>query len=168
MAARQALDQETYDRLATILGMYDQIGRREQEIQKNAGHRQKVLEQQKTIQGNLASLKDSGEEGSCGRAMPGRWPSKKTGWPSWTAGTRSCARRTIRRDRRSRRRFGSWGNPKAPRRQGGRVRKGCLMRLREPLALGIDFRTGPNVAKGLSEPEASCTRFRNATTSPKF
>jgi hypothetical protein len=59
----RALDQETYDRLAGILKMYDEIGRREQEIQKNAASRQKVLEQQKSIQGNLASLRDSGEEG---------------------------------------------------------------------------------------------------------
>ncbi len=43
--------------------MYEEIGKREQEIQRNAASRQKVLEQQKTIQGNLASLKDSGEEG---------------------------------------------------------------------------------------------------------
>ena len=43
--------------------MYEEIGQREQEIQKNAASRQKLLEQQKTIQGNLASLKDSGEEG---------------------------------------------------------------------------------------------------------
>jgi hypothetical protein len=59
----RALDQATYDRLAGIIGMYEEIGRREQEIQKNGASRQKLLEQQKTIQGNLASLKDSGEEG---------------------------------------------------------------------------------------------------------
>jgi hypothetical protein len=59
----RALDQATYDHLAAILSMYEEIGRREQEVQKNAASRQKVLEQQKTIQGNLASLKDSGEEG---------------------------------------------------------------------------------------------------------
>ena len=59
----RALDQDTYDRLAAILKLYEEIGQREQEIQQNATSRQKVLEQQKTIQGNLASLKDSGEEG---------------------------------------------------------------------------------------------------------
>lgn len=59
----RALNQATYDRLAGILKLYEEIGRREQEIQQNAQARQKVLEQQKTIQGNLASLKDSGEEG---------------------------------------------------------------------------------------------------------
>ncbi len=59
----KALDQATHDRLAAILKLYEEIGRREQEIQKNAAARQKVLEQQKTIQGNLASLKDTGEEG---------------------------------------------------------------------------------------------------------
>ena len=59
----KALDKGTYDRLAGILKLYDEIAAREQEIQKNAASRQKVLEQQKTIQGNLASLRDSGEEG---------------------------------------------------------------------------------------------------------
>ncbi len=59
----KALDKATYDRLAGILKLYDEIAAREQEIQKNAASRQKVLEQQKTIQGNLASLRDSGEEG---------------------------------------------------------------------------------------------------------
>ena len=61
--APRALDKATYDRLAVILKLYEEIGRREQEIQKNAASRQKLLEQQKTIQGNLASLRDSGEEG---------------------------------------------------------------------------------------------------------
>ena len=59
----RALDKDTYSRLAGILKLYDEIAAREQEIQKNAASRQKVLEQQKTIQGNLASLRDSGEEG---------------------------------------------------------------------------------------------------------
>jgi hypothetical protein len=59
----RALDQQTYDRLAGILKLYEEITRREEQIQKNAASRQKVLEQQKTIQGNLASLKDGGEEG---------------------------------------------------------------------------------------------------------
>ncbi len=59
----KALDQGTYDRLAAILRLYEAIGKRGQEIQKNAMTRQKLLEQQKVIQGNLASLKDSGEEG---------------------------------------------------------------------------------------------------------
>jgi hypothetical protein len=59
----RGLDQATYDRLAGILKLYEEISGREQELQKNAQARQKLFEQQKTIQGNLASLKDSGEEG---------------------------------------------------------------------------------------------------------
>lgn len=59
----RALDRATYDKLAGILKLYEEIRQREQEVQQNATARQKVLDQQKTIQGNLASLKDSGEEG---------------------------------------------------------------------------------------------------------
>ncbi len=59
----KALDKNTYNRLAGILKLYDEVGAREQEMKKNAASRQKVLEQQKTIQGNLASLRDTGEEG---------------------------------------------------------------------------------------------------------
>ena len=59
----KALDKGTYNRLAGIRKLYDEIATREQEIQKNAAGRQQVLEQQKTIQGNLSSLRDTGEEG---------------------------------------------------------------------------------------------------------
>ncbi len=59
----KALDKGTYNRLAGILKLYEEIAAREQEIQRNAQSRQQVLEQQKTIQGNLASLRDTGEEG---------------------------------------------------------------------------------------------------------
>lgn len=63
----KALDEATYNRLRDILRLYDEIRGREAEIQVNAGSRQKVLEQQKTIQGNLAALKETGEEGELRR-----------------------------------------------------------------------------------------------------
>jgi len=59
----RALDRGTYNRLASILKLYDEIAAREQEMQRNAAGRQQVLEQQKAIQGNLSSLRDTGEEG---------------------------------------------------------------------------------------------------------
>lgn len=59
----KALDKGTYSRLAGILKLYDEIATNEQAIQRNAADRQQVLEQQKTIQGNLSSLRDTGEEG---------------------------------------------------------------------------------------------------------
>jgi len=59
----RALDRGTYNRLAGILKLYDEIAAREQEMQRNAAGRQQVLEQQKAIQGNLSSLRDTGEEG---------------------------------------------------------------------------------------------------------
>ncbi len=59
----KALDQPTYDRLRAILALLEEVQRRNEETQKHAASRQKVLEQQKTIQGNLAALKDTGEEG---------------------------------------------------------------------------------------------------------
>jgi hypothetical protein len=63
----KALDKPTYERLREILRLYDEIKLREAEVQKNAAARQKVLEQQKTIQGNLAALKETGEEGELRR-----------------------------------------------------------------------------------------------------
>jgi len=59
----KALDKGTYSRLASILKLYEEIAAREQEIQRNSAGRQQVLEQQKAIQGNLSSLRDTGEEG---------------------------------------------------------------------------------------------------------
>ena len=59
----KALDKDTYKGLAGILKLYEEIAAREQEIQRNAAARQQVLEQQKAIQGNLSSLRDTGEEG---------------------------------------------------------------------------------------------------------
>ena len=59
----KALDEPTYHRLREILALLEEIKQREQETEKNAAARQKVLDQQKTIQGNLAALKETGEEG---------------------------------------------------------------------------------------------------------
>ena len=63
----KALDEPTYNRLRDVLRLFDEIRQREAEIQKNATARQKVLDQQKTIQGNLAALKETGEEGELRR-----------------------------------------------------------------------------------------------------
>jgi hypothetical protein len=63
----KALDDATYRELRKLLALIDEIKRREEETEKNAAARQKVLEQQKTIQGNLAALKETGEEGELRR-----------------------------------------------------------------------------------------------------
>jgi hypothetical protein len=63
----KALDEPTYRRLREILALLEEIKQREQETEKNAAARQKVLDQQKTIQGNLAALKETGEEGELRR-----------------------------------------------------------------------------------------------------
>lgn len=59
----KALDQATHDRLRAILKLYDEIAAGEESLRTNAATRQKLLDQQKVIQGNLASLRDTGEEG---------------------------------------------------------------------------------------------------------
>lgn len=59
----KALDQQTYDRLREVLALYDQIAEHEQALKKNDAARQEILGQQKVIQGNLGTLKDTGEEG---------------------------------------------------------------------------------------------------------
>ena len=59
----KALDQQTYNRLREILALYDRIAEHEQALKKNEAARQEILGQQKVIQGNLAALKDTGEEG---------------------------------------------------------------------------------------------------------
>ncbi len=63
----KALDEATYGALRKVLALIDEIKRREEEMGKNAAAREKVLEQQKTIQGNLAALKETGEEGELRR-----------------------------------------------------------------------------------------------------
>jgi hypothetical protein len=63
----KALDEPTYGKLREILVLHEEIGQRNEELQKHAAARQKVLEQQKTIQGNLAALKETGEEGELRR-----------------------------------------------------------------------------------------------------
>jgi hypothetical protein len=63
----KALDEATYGKLRGILALLEEVKSREQAAQKNAASRQKVLEQQKTIQGNLAALKETGEEGELRR-----------------------------------------------------------------------------------------------------
>lgn len=59
----RVLDKPTHDRLRAILKLYDEIAAGEESLRTNAATRQKLLDQQKVIQGNLASLRDTGEEG---------------------------------------------------------------------------------------------------------
>lgn len=59
----KALDQALHDRLRQILALYDRIAEHEKAIAKNEAARQEIFEQQKVIQGNLAALKEGGEEG---------------------------------------------------------------------------------------------------------
>lgn len=59
----KVLDEQLYARLAAILALYDRIAGHEAGIKKNEAARQDIHTQQKVIQGNLAALKDTGEEG---------------------------------------------------------------------------------------------------------
>lgn len=59
----KALDRATFERLRKVLALYDRIGEHEKTLKRNEARRQEIFEQQKAIQGNLASLRESGEEG---------------------------------------------------------------------------------------------------------
>ena len=59
----KVLDDKTFAALQKILALYDQIADLEAKLKKNEATRQEIFAQQKTIQGNLGSLKESGEEG---------------------------------------------------------------------------------------------------------
>ncbi len=59
----KALDQALHDGLGKVLALYDRITEHEAALKKNDGARQEIFNQQKVIQGNLAALKEGGEEG---------------------------------------------------------------------------------------------------------
>jgi hypothetical protein len=59
----RVLDAETFAVIERILAQYDQITEHEAELKRNETQRQNVFNQQKQVQGNLASLRDQGEEG---------------------------------------------------------------------------------------------------------
>lgn len=57
------LDQATFDRIKTILALYDRLAEHEAAMRKNEADRQAIFNQQKVVQGNLGALKEQGEEG---------------------------------------------------------------------------------------------------------
>ena len=59
----RVLDAETYAVLERILAQYDKIAEHEADIKRNETRRQEIFNQQKQVQGNLANLRDQGEEG---------------------------------------------------------------------------------------------------------
>jgi len=59
----KVLDEATFERLRGVLALYDQMGEHEAALKRNEAQRQDIFGQQKVIQGNLASLRESGEEG---------------------------------------------------------------------------------------------------------
>jgi hypothetical protein len=59
----KVLDEATFERVRGVLALYDRIGEHEAAIKRNEAQRQEIFGQQKVIQGNLASLRESGEEG---------------------------------------------------------------------------------------------------------
>ncbi len=59
----KVLDEATFEGLRGVLALYDQIGEHEAAVKRNEAQRQEIFGQQKVIQGNLASLRESGEEG---------------------------------------------------------------------------------------------------------
>jgi hypothetical protein len=61
---RRYLDEATYQSLAGVLAIYDQIAAHEQRIAQIAGERQGVFEQQRQIQGSLAPLGHQAQEGA--------------------------------------------------------------------------------------------------------
>jgi hypothetical protein len=61
--ADRVLDQATFAVLQQVLARYDEIGEYESQVKQNEATRQAIYKQQKSIQGNLTSLRDQGEEG---------------------------------------------------------------------------------------------------------
>lgn len=59
----RVLDAETFAVIERILAQYDQITEHEAELKRNETQRQNIFNQQKQVQGNLANLRDQGEEG---------------------------------------------------------------------------------------------------------
>jgi hypothetical protein len=59
----KVLDEATFARLQQVLGLYDHVADLEAKLKKNETARQEIFGQQKVIQGNLGSLKETGEEG---------------------------------------------------------------------------------------------------------
>ncbi len=59
----RVLDKETFEVIERILAQYNQISEYEAELRHNETARQAIFNQQKQTQGNLANLRDQGEEG---------------------------------------------------------------------------------------------------------
>ena len=58
------LDRRTYDRVAELLALWEQIADRQKEIAQGDKERQKIYKAQKQIQGNMGALSKTGKEGA--------------------------------------------------------------------------------------------------------